>query len=136
MVTKIIIQKGSFERKRGNKLTLSSLERTIQNENKNVRKIFFFLKNEGLFLLGLNGRADQCFSTGVPQRTSVPWNYSRCAAKSWNVKESMQKSILLTPRCAASFYIKICVTQVQKGWETLVQIYVSQTFCTLNLLIK
>ncbi len=34
---------------------------------------------------------EQCFSTGVPRRKSAPWNFSRCAAKSWNVKESMQK---------------------------------------------
>ncbi len=33
----------------------------------------------------------QCFSTGVPRRTSVPLNFSRCAAKSLNVKESIHK---------------------------------------------
>ncbi len=33
----------------------------------------------------------QGFSTSVPRRTSVPPNFSRCAAKSLNVKESMHK---------------------------------------------
>ncbi len=33
----------------------------------------------------------QWFSTGVPRRTSVPRNFSRCAAKSLNVKENMHK---------------------------------------------
>ena len=70
---------------------------------------------------------EQCFSTGVPRHTSLPWNFLRCAPKSFNILESVQKSstifiilqndenILVSFRCAAKLFYKISVPQAQTG---------------------
>ncbi len=70
----------------------------------------------------------QCFSTGVPRRTSVPLIFSGCAAKPFNKcprKNAKKQQYVLhfsffTPRCAANFVFKISVPQTQKSWEPLI----------------
>jgi len=81
------------------------------------RTLFWILQGKGLI---------QCFSTGAPRHTSVPWTLFMCAAKSYNVLESMQKQYIfdhfctvLLFKCAAKHFYYYSVPQVQKGWDTL-----------------
>ncbi len=59
---------------------------------------------------------NQCFSTGVPRRTSMPSNSSRCAAKSYIVWYSMQNVSFyhhfapsITLWCPTKLFYKISV---------------------------
>ncbi len=67
----------------------------IHSRNKSLTFILFVLQMKGLH---------QCFSTGVPRHTSVPWKCFKCAAKSWNILKSIYKQhylvLFLTLECA------------------------------------
>ncbi len=69
----------------------------------------------------------QCFSTGVPRHTSVPWNFFRCAAKSYNVLYLIifvLSSYLSVP---PNFFYYYSVPLVQNAWKTLVY-SITQTY--------
>ncbi len=74
----------------------SNSDEFIAEEKMKIVSIFIFTQSLlSIFIMKKEklqhskGRSEgiliQCFSTGVPRRTSVPSNSSRCAAKSYNI---------------------------------------------------